>query len=122
MTQVQHNISNRLRRSRRTHGRVHAEPGRPKLVITRSNRYIDLQVIGQNGQVLAACSDVAMIKKGELKRDLTKTERASAVGKSLAEALKKTKIKRLAVDRGAYKFHGRIKAAVEAIRENGIEA
>ena len=122
MTQVQHNISNKLRRSRRTHGRVHAEPGRPKLVITRSNRFIDLQAIGENGKVLASCGDAAMIKKGDLKRSLTKTECATEVGKCMAGLLKKAKIKRVAVDRGAYKFHGRIKAAVEAIRENGIEA
>ena len=122
MTHVLHNLNNRSRRARRTHGRVKAEVGRPKLLITRSNRYIRLQVIGENGFVLASASDFVLVKKGQLDRKLTKTERAQATGKSLAETLKKTKIKRLAVDRGAYQFHGRIKAAVEAIRESGIEA
>ena len=122
MTHVQHNISNRQRRARRILGRVKAEVGRPKLLVTRSNRCITLQVIGENGYVLASESDFALVKKGQLDRKLTKTERAAATGKALGEKLKQTKIKRVAVDRGPYQFHGRIKAAVEAVRESGIEA
>jgi len=99
-----------------------AVESRPKLVITRTNRYINLQVIGENGYVQASESDFALVKKGQLDRALTKTERASATGKALAAKLQEKNIKKLAVDRGAYQFHGRIKAAVEAIRENGIEA
>lgn len=122
MTTVVHNLSNRQRRLRRVHQRILATASRPKLVITRTNRYITLQVIGENGCVQANESDISLIKAGKLKRKLTKTERAAATGKALVEKLKAKKIKMLAVDRGAYKFHGRIKAAVEAIRENGIEA
>ncbi|MBQ6449679.1 50S ribosomal protein L18 [bacterium] len=122
MTTVAHNLSNRQRRLKRMHRRVKAIASRPKLVITRTNRYIDLQVIGENGYVQASESDIALVKAGQLDRSLTKTERAAATGKALAAKLQEKNIKCLAVDRGAYKFHGRIKAAVEAIRENGIEA
>ena len=122
MTTVTHNLSNRQRRLRRMHRRIMAVESRPKLVITRTNRYINLQVIGENGYVQASESDFALVKKGQLDRALTKTECASATGKALAAKLQEKNIKKIAVDRGAYQFHGRIKAAVEAIRENGIEA
>ena len=122
MTTVAHNLSNRQRRLKRMHRRIKAMASRPKLVITRTNRYIDLQVIGENGYVQASESDATLVKAGKLDRKLTKTERAAAAGKALAAKLQVKKIKYLAVDRGAYRFHGRIKAAVEAIRENGIEA
>ena len=122
MTTVAHNLSIRERRLKRMHQRVVALESRPKLLIHRTNRYITLQVVGEDGHVHAQVSDAALIKIGELKRNLTKTERARAVGEKLASQLQNKKIKRLAVDRGPWKFHGRIKAAVEAIRENGIEA
>ena len=122
MTHIRHNISQRQRRARRTHGRVKAEAGRPKLLLTRSNRYLTLQVIGENGQVLACESDFALVKKGQLDRHLTKTERARATGQALAGKLADIRVKRVVVDRGAYQFHGRIKAAVDAVRESGIEA
>ena len=119
---IQHNLSQRVRRSRRVHGRVKAIPGRPKLLVIRSNRYLYLQVIDEQGRVLAAESDVRLLKNGQLKKGLTKTQRAEAIGEQMAVDLKKAKIKAVAVDRGAYKFHGRIKAAVEVIRDKGIEA
>ena len=122
MTKVQHNLSNQKRRTQRVHARVIATAERPKLVINRSNKYLYLQVVDEAGHVVAAQSDLRLLKKGTLKRNLTKTERAGATGKQLAADLRKSKIAAVSVDRGACKFHGRIKAAVEQIRENGIEA
>lgn len=122
MSKINHHLSNKKRRSLRVHHRVQATKDQPKLVITRSNKSIYLQVINYQGQIITSDSDHALIKAGKIKNNLTKTQKAQQTGESLAGKLKKQKIKKLAIDRGANKFHGRIKAAVEALRENGVEA
>ncbi len=122
MPTVKHNLNSKQRRAFRTHRNVVATPGRPKLLITRSNKFIYLQVIDHTGAILAATSDAALLKAKTIKPGLTKTARATATGQAMAALLQDKKIKALAIDRGPNKFHGRIKAAVEIIRESGVEA
>ena len=45
---------------------------------------------------------------------------ATLLGKLIAERALKAGIKEVVYDRGAYKFHGRIKALAEAAREAGL--
>lgn len=118
---IKHNLTNKQRRSLRTHKNVIATADRPKLLITRTNKYIYLQVINDRGEILLSESDERLLHNKKIKTGLTKTARSVETGKALAAALKAKKIKALAVDRGPYKFHGRIKAVVEVIRENGVE-
>ena len=49
-----------------------------------------------------------------------KTEAAVDLGKRVAEAAKKAKISEVVFDRGGYRYHGRVKAVAEAMREAGI--
>lgn len=122
MPTIKHNLTNKEKRAVRVHKQVVATPERPKLLITRSNKFIYLQVIDHQGNVILEASDAALIKNKTIKAGLTKTERAAETGKALVTGLKAKKIKALAIDRGSCKFHGRIKAAVTIIRENGVEA
>ena len=62
-------------------------------------------------------SDLVKDKKAKV----TKTESAIATAKVLLEAMKKKKITSLVFDRSYYKYHGRIKAVAETLREGGIE-
>ncbi len=48
------------------------------------------------------------------------TEAATAVGKLLAERASKAGVKDVVFDRGAFIYHGRIKALAEAAREGGL--
>lgn len=121
MTTVKHNLTNQQKRALRVHKKVIATADRPKLLITRSNKFIYLQVIAADGKILCNQDDCKLLKTKKIKAGLTKTQRAQEVAKALLVDLQAHKIKALAVDRGAYKFHGRIKAAVEVIRENGVE-
>lgn len=49
------------------------------------------------------------------------TSAASELGKRLATEAKTKKIKVVVFDRAGYRYHGNVKAAVEAVRESGIQ-
>jgi len=55
------------------------------------------------------------IKKG------TKTERAKNLGKEGARKILELGIKKVVFDRGGFRYHGRIKALAESLREGGLE-
>ena len=107
----------RLRRHRRVRGKIRGTAERPRLVVFRSNRGIEAQLVDDlAGKTLAAASWLHLIKfKG------SKTEQAAAVGKLLAENAKKAGVERVVFDRGGYLYHGRVKALADAAREGGLE-
>jgi large subunit ribosomal protein L18 len=47
-------------------------------------------------------------------------EQASAAGKALAERAKKAGVERAVFDRGGYRYHGRVKAFADGVREGGL--
>ena len=107
----------RLRRHRRVRSRVHGTAERPRLVVFRSNRGIEAQLVDDlAGRTLAAASWLNLKKsfKGN------KTEQAAEVGKLLAANAKKAKIERVVFDRGGYLYHGRVKALADGAREGGL--
>jgi large subunit ribosomal protein L18 len=107
----------RLRRHRRVRGRVAGTAERPRLVVFRSNRGIEAQLVDDlSGRTLAGASWLHLKKsfKGN------KTAQAAEVGKLLAANAKKAKIESVVFDRGGYLYHGRVKALAEAAREGGL--
>jgi large subunit ribosomal protein L18 len=108
----------RLRRHRRVRAKVHGTAERPRLVVFRSNRGIEAQLIDDDaGKTLAAASHLALAKsfKGD------KTKQAEEVGKALAAAAKKAGVDTCVFDRGGYLYHGRVKALADGAREGGLE-
>jgi large subunit ribosomal protein L18 len=108
----------RLRRHRRVRAKVHGSAERPRLVVFRSNRGIEAQLVDDDtGKTLASASHLALAKsfKGD------KTAQAEAVGKALAAAAKKAGVDTCVFDRGGYLYHGRVKALADAAREGGLE-
>ena len=108
----------RLRRHRRVRAKVRGSVERPRLVVFRSNRGIEAQLVDDDsGRTLASASHLALAKsfKGD------KTAQAEAVGKALAAAAKKAGVDRCVFDRGGYLYHGRVKALADGAREGGLE-
>jgi len=108
----------RARRHRRVRGKVSGTAERPRLVVFRSNRGIEAQLVDDlEGRTLAAASWLHLKKsfKGN------KTEQAAEVGKLLAANAKKAGVERVVFDRGGYLYHGRVKALAESAREGGLK-
>jgi len=94
---------------------------RPRLSVFRSSRHIYAQVIDDaSGRTVAAASTLDAEVKKELKTGAD-TAAAAAVGKVLAERAKKAGIEHVVFDRGAYMYHGRVKALADAAREGGLD-
>jgi len=106
----------RLRRHKRVRHKVLGTAERPRLVVFRSNRGIEAQLIDDlEGKTLAAASWLNLKSfKG------SKTEQAAEVGKLLAQNAKKANVETVVFDRGGYLYHGRVKALLEATREAGL--
>ena len=107
----------RLRRHKRVRGKVQGTPQRPRLVVFRSNKGIEAQLVDdQSGRTLAAASWL------ELKRSFKgdKSEQATEVGKLLAAAAKKAGVDACVFDRAGYLYHGRVKALADGAREGGL--
>ncbi len=94
--------------------------GRPRLSVFRSGKHIYAQVIDDaQGRTLAAASSLDKGLKAELKTGADKGA-ASAVGKLVAERAAAAGVTQVVFDRGAYLYHGRVKALAEAAREGGL--
>jgi large subunit ribosomal protein L18 len=107
----------RQRRHRRVRGKVAGTAERPRLVVFRSNRGIEAQLVDDlEGKTLAAASWLHLAKgfKG------AKSDQAREVGKLLAKNAKQAGVDRAVFDRAGYLFHGRVKALAEGAREEGL--
>ncbi len=103
------------RRENRVRGKLHGTAERPRLSVHRSNKHIFMQAINDDaGLTVAAISDQKIT-------DGTKTESASKAATQLAAALKKAGVSKIVFDRGGYRYHGRVRAVADALRQEGIE-
>ena len=95
--------------------------GRPRLSIFSSSAHIYAQVIDdKRGHTVAAASSLEKDLRGKLKTGANK-EAAVEVGKLVAERAKAAGVAKVVFDRGAYLYHGRVKALADAAREGGLE-
>ncbi|MET3599095.1 50S ribosomal protein L18 [Martelella mangrovi] len=94
--------------------------GRPRLSVHRSSKNIYAQVIDDTaGRTLAAASSLDGSLKSSLKTGADRAA-AEAVGKLIAERATKAGVKEVVFDRGAFIFHGRVKALADGAREGGL--
>ncbi len=107
----------RERRHRRIRRHIVGTAERPRLVVFRSNRGIEAQLVDdQSGRTLAAAG------WQQLKKSFSgsKTEQAAEVGRLLAQNAKQAGIEAAVFDRGGYLYHGRVKALADGAREGGL--
>ena len=94
----------------------------PRLIVSKSNKHFYTQLLDDNNSVTICSSssnDKEILKK--MKKGLSKVEVSKQVGYDIAKKISDQKMKQVVFDRNGYKFHGRIKAFVEAVKEKGIK-
>jgi large subunit ribosomal protein L18 len=113
----------RLRRHARVRKKVNGTPERPRLVVYRSLKQMEGQIVDDTrGVTLLGLSTLAPeLRERRAADGLTKTDIARAAGKLLAERARERGITKVVFDRGGYIYHGRVKAFADGAREGGLE-
>ncbi|HNE90091.1 MAG TPA: 50S ribosomal protein L18 [Actinomycetota bacterium] len=109
----------RSRRHSRVRKKVTGTTARPRLVVFRSARHIEVQVVDDSvGKTLAAASTMEADVRAV---DGDKTTKAQTVGKLVGERAKDAGVTSVVFDRGGYRYHGRVAAVADGAREAGLE-
>jgi large subunit ribosomal protein L18 len=106
------------RRKHRVRKAIRGTAARPRLSVFRSNQHIAAQLIDDDAAVtlVAAASNGKVLQLGYGGNIAA----ARQVGTKLAELAKAKGITQAAFDRGAYRFHGRVKALAQAAAAAGL--
>ena len=107
----------RIRRHRRVRKQITGTTARPRLAVFRSARHISAQVIDDTtGRTLAAAATV----EKDLRASGGNVGGAEAVGRLVAERAKAAGVSAVVFDRGGFRYHGRVAALADAMRERGV--
>jgi large subunit ribosomal protein L18 len=105
------------RRLLRVRNKIKTNSDLPRVTVFRSLKHVYAQLIDDiAGKTLASSSSVQL---ADIEGD--KKAVALAIGKSLAEKIKALGIQAVVFDRGAYKYHGRVKAVADGLRAGDIQ-
>ena len=97
-----------------------APKDRFRLSISRSAKNISAQIIDDTKKVtLLSASSIEKDLRSSDK--INKIELSKLVAQKLAKKAQEKNITKIYFDRGSYKYHGRIKAFADTLRENGME-
>ena len=104
----------RQRRHQRLRQRVKGTAARPRMSICISNRHIYVQFIDDDAQCTLASTSTA----GD--RVAVNCAAARALGQAAAEVAQARGIASVVVDRGGFRYHGRVREIVEAAVAGGL--
>ena len=105
----------RTRRHQRLRQKVQGTAARPRMAVYISNAHINVQFIDDDaGSTLASTTSMGMDAK-------LNVATAKVVGEKAAEAAKAKGISLVVVDRGGFRYHGRVKEVVEAALAAGLK-
>ncbi len=111
-------MSKNNRQRNRGRVKVKGSSSRPRISVFRSNNHIYLQFIDdEKGKTVLSFDDQALDKK-DLKK--TKKEKAQILGLIAGKEALKKGIERAVFDKNKFKYHGRVKALADGLREAGI--
>lgn len=115
---MENKVLRRIKRHKSIRHKVLGTSQRPRLVVFRSNLHTYAHLVDDaERKPLVGSSDLDLKDKGEM----TKSEKAYEVGKSIAKLAKKKGIKKAVFDRSGYLYHGRVKRLAEGARGGGLE-
>lgn len=104
------------RRALRVKSKIKRVSSTPRVSVFRSLNHIYAQIINDNEQrTMASCSSMQLSGEGD------KTAVARLIGLELAKKARSEGIESVVFDRGQCKYHGRVKALAEGLREGGLK-
>ena len=109
----------RERRRFRGRKKIVGTADRPRLVVHRSLRHIEAQIIDDHsGHSVVGLST----QSKELKTDGggNRVAQGHSLGKLIATKAKESGIERVVFDRAGFRYHGIVKAVAEGAREGGL--
>ncbi len=110
----------RRRRHIRVRKTVTGSPVRPRLAVFRSLKHVYAQIIDDTaGHTLVSATDLESGLRSAT-ADKKKSEVARLVGEELAKKATDKGITTVVLDRGGFKYHGRVKALAEGARKGGL--
>jgi len=105
-----------LRRKIRTKAKISRKANRLRASVLRSAKYIYVQIIDDT----KGTTIVAVNSKDEKDLKGKPVDVAKEVGKKAGKLALEKGIKEIVFDRGQYRYHGRVKALAEGMREAGL--
>lgn len=106
----------KIQRQTRIRKNIALVSDRPRLSVFKSNKYMYVQVISQEGQALFGLTEKSLEKKGA-----ARLEKAKELGKAIAKIALEKKIEKVVFDKGRFSYHGKVKALAEGAREGGLQ-
>ena len=115
--------AHRLRRHYRIRKRISGTVERPRLVVFRSLKNIEAQLVDDLGgnTILGMSTLSPELKDFEGESRNPQVEKAFAAGKLFAEKATEQGVEVVVFDRGGYQYHGRVKAFAEGARKGGLK-
>lgn len=111
----------RLRRRQHVRNKLRGSSDHPRMCVARTLNHFGCQLIDDlSGKTLVSASTKDKDQRDSVKKGGNCTA-AAAIGKAVAEKAAAAGIKRVKLDRGHAKYHGRVKAFADAAREAGLE-
>ena len=121
-------IIKRKIRHRRVRAKIIGTSERPRLTVFRSNKHIYAQLIDDHSQkTLVQGGDLSFKKEksrgsaGHKKNIGGKTVLSKNAGHALGKILLEKGFEKIVFDRGGYRYHGRVKALADGLKEAGIK-
>ena len=112
-------LNNKKKRQLRNRKKLKNVSNRYRVSVFKSLKNISAQIIDdKEKKTLVSVSSIEKEIKGNKKK---KSETSVLIGEILAKRALEKKIIKVYFDRGAYKYHGRIKMFAESLRKNGLE-
>jgi len=110
----------RWRRKNRVRKKLRGTAERPRLSVNRSNKHLYCQVIDdESGKTLASAST----RDKDLRDQISSggnCDAAKLIGSTIAERAKAAGVTTVKLDRGRFKYHGRVAELADAAREGGL--
>jgi large subunit ribosomal protein L18 len=118
-------VARRRRRHAHVRKKVRGTAERPRLVIFRSLRHVEGQLVDDDRGVTllgvstrATAVRQAIADSGE--EATGKTGESYSAGKMLAERAREAGVEQIVFDRGGYRYHGRVQAFADGARAGGL--